>query len=154
MRFQRAALLLAITTALLFPGDTRESRADDALKAPIVVKPSDLTFAGPPSVPGLTAAWAIGSEKGQGLYLLRVKLKGGGKIPPHTHPDARVTTVLAGSLAVGFGDSVSERALVTVRAGESYLVPAGQPHFIVAQGGDAEYQEVGSGPTLTEIIGR
>lgn len=150
--FIRGGLLALVF--LLACTQLAELRAEGAATAPVVVQPSSLVFAGPPAIPGLTAAWAIGSEKGEGLYLLRVRLKAGSTLPPHTHPDARVTTVLNGLVAVGFGDSFDESRLVLVHSGESYLVPAGQPHFIVARDGDAEYQEMGSGGTGTEMIKR
>jgi quercetin dioxygenase-like cupin family protein len=120
--------------------------------SPQIIKPDALTYAGPPQIPALGAAWAIGSEKGPGLYALRVKLRSGGIIPPHTHPDARITTVLAGSLLIGFADTVDEKRAVVATAGDSYLVPAGTPHFIVARGADVEYQEMGSGGTGTEML--
>lgn len=122
--------------------------------SPQVVKPEALAYAGPPQIPALGAAWAIGSEKGPGLYALRVKLKSGGIIPPHTHPDARITTVLSGSLLIGFSDTIDEKRAVIAVAGDSYLVPAGTPHFIAARGGAVEYQEMGSGGTSTEMLKR
>ena len=153
MRTKSAAILLSVALAVTL-GSLPSAEAEEKGSSPNVVKQESLTFSGPPALPGLSAAWAIGSESGSGLYALRVKLKAGGKLPPHTHPDARLTTVLSGTLSIGFGESFDESTLVTAHAGDSYLVPAGQPHFIVARDGDVEYQEVGSGKTGTEMVKR
>lgn len=128
--------------------------AEDGGSAPQVVRQEHLGFSGPPTVPGLSAAWMIGSENGAGLYALRVKLKAAEKLPPHTHPDARLTTILSGTLSVGFGESFDLSHLVTAGTGDSYLVPAGQPHFLMAHDGDVEYQEMGSGKTGTQMLKR
>jgi quercetin dioxygenase-like cupin family protein len=93
----------------------------------------------------------VGSEKASGHYLMRVRLESGARIPPHTHPDHRVATVLAGTAYVGFGAVFDEKVLVTIPAGGVYEVPAGVPHFAWAKEGDVEYQESGVGPTGTEI---
>lgn len=128
------------------------ARADDTAQvSPRIVHPQELQFFGPPQVPALSAAWAVGSEKGSGLYALRVRLSSKGVLPVHTHPDDRLTTVLSGKLGIGFGAAVDRSRMSIASAGDSYLVPAGTPHFLVALDGDVEYQEVGMGPTGTEM---
>jgi quercetin dioxygenase-like cupin family protein len=78
------------------------------------------------------------------LYILRAKLKAGTIIPPH---DERSTTVLAGAIYVGFGETIDKSKAVKVTAGSVYVVPADVPHYIWAKDGDALYQETGNGPT-------
>jgi mannose-6-phosphate isomerase-like protein (cupin superfamily) len=90
----------------------------------------------------------------RGRTLLRVRLKKGGRIPPHTHPDERNSTVLSGSIYVGFGQTFDESKAVAVSAGAVYVAPANVPHYIWAKDGDAEYQEAGVGPTATVILKR
>lgn len=124
------------------------------VSAPTIVNARTVTFASPPQVPGLSAAWAIGSEKGSGPYLLLVKLKSGSKIPPHHHPDPRIMTVSSGKLSVGFGDSVNESTMIVVSSGDSFVVPANMPHYSQAIGGDVEYQECGHSPTGTVFVER
>ena len=75
-------------------------------------------------------------------------------MPPHTHPDARHTTVLAGTLYVGFGDVVDESAAVAVPTGAVYVAPAGVAHWVWAKDGEVQYQEAGVGPTATTPIKR
>ena len=119
---------------------------------PKPVLPESAKWFSPPIIPGLKAAWLVGGEKESGLYALRVQLANGTKIPPHTHPDARYSMVLAGTLYVGFGTTVDESAMVAVPVGAVYVAPAHQPHYLWARDGDVVYQESGSGPTGTEPV--
>jgi quercetin dioxygenase-like cupin family protein len=119
---------------------------------PKVIHETSLTFSGPPNIPGLSAAWVIGSEKGGGPYALRVKLRDGGVLPPHTHPDARITTVLRGTVSVGFGEIIEPGNTHAAGPGDTYLVPAGTPHFLLAKSGDVEYTECGDGVTGTTMV--
>ena len=122
--------------------------------APEPILPGALQWAGPPNVPGLQGAWMLGAEQKAGPYILRVKLAGGTRIPLHTHPDERNTTVLTGTIYVGFGEIFDETKVVAVPAGAVYVAPAGVPHYIWAKEGDAMYQEAGVGPTGTFFIKR
>lgn len=122
---------------------------------PQPVLPESAKWFSPPTIPGLTAAWLVGDEKESGLYALRVQLTAGTKIPPHTHPDARYSVVLEGTLYVGFGTTVDESAMVAVPAGAVYVAPANQPHYLWARDGDVAYQESGFGPSGTKpVVGR
>jgi len=114
--------------------------------------PESVKWFSPPTIPGLKAAWLVGGEKESGLYALRVQLAAGTKIPPHTHPDTRYSTVLAGTLYVGFGSTIDESAMVAVPVGAVYVAPAHQPHYLWARDGDVVYQESGSGPTGTKLV--
>ncbi|MBH9576684.1 cupin domain-containing protein [Inhella proteolytica] len=116
---------------------------------PEPIRPEAQPWFSPPQLPGLRAAWLLGSEKGAGPYVLRVQLEAGTRIPPHTHPDTRHSTVLRGTLYVGFGGAVDEARWVAVPAGALYVAPAGVPHWLWAKDGEVEYQETGSGPTGT-----
>ena len=119
--------------------------AEPAEPEPIL--PEALQWAGPPDNPQLRGAWVIGSETAAGPYALRVALSQGGRIAPHTHPDSRHTTVLSGTLYVGFGARADDSRLVAVPAGGVYVAPQGVPHYVFAKDGDVVYQESGFGPT-------
>lgn len=119
---------------------------------PAPIQPDSLHWVSPPHHPALQSAWIWGAETQPGLYLLRVKLAAGGNIPPHTHPDERVTTVLSGTLSVGFGRTFNETAMVTLPPGAVYVVPAQTPHYVWAKDGAVSYQEMGVGPTGTAFI--
>lgn len=138
----RTALPLLLLLATLAAGADR---------LPQTLDPAQARWFAPPSLPGLRAAWLAGDETQPGPYVLRVKLAAGHRVPPHTHPDRRHTTVLSGTLHVGFGDTMDEAAAVAVPAGMLYEAPAGVPHWVWARDGDVEYQESGTGPTATRM---
>jgi hypothetical protein len=108
--------------------------------APVPIAPTSMRWTSPPQLPGVQSAWVLGGEQQPGVYLLRVTL---------THPDERSSTVLRGTIYVGFGQTVDEAAMVAVPAGAVYVAPANVPHYVWAKDGDAEYQESGIGPTGT-----
>ncbi|MCP4492805.1 MAG: cupin domain-containing protein [Gammaproteobacteria bacterium] len=124
--------------------------ADSNSPEPVSVE--SLQWISPPPVPGLKFTWVIGNETDTALYALRVKLAKAAIIPPHSHPDSRSSTVLSGTLYVGFGEEFDSTKLIAIHTGDVYHAPAGVPHFLIAMDGDVEYQEIGIGPTKTSII--
>jgi len=118
---------------------------------PEVILPAALHWQRPFGDDRLQAAWALGSETAIGPYLLRVRLASGARIPVHRHPDSRSTTVLRGTLWVGFGTEADDGRLVAVPEGAVYVAPAGVSHFIWARDGEVVYQEAGVGPTGTQL---
>lgn len=123
-------------------------------QSPAPVLAESLRWSSPPSAPGLQAAWVLGAEGDPKPYVLRVKLAAGTAIAPHTHPDQRHTTVLAGTLYVGFGESFDETKTVAIPAGAVYVTPANTAHYVWAKDGESIYQESGIGPTGTTLIKR
>lgn len=119
---------------------------------PLPVLPEDLRWNSPPGMPAVRAAWVLGSESAEGLYALRVTLAKGGRIPPHTHPDTRYTTVLSGTLYVGFGATEDDARMIAITPLGVYVAPANQPHYLWARDGDVVYQEGGMGPTATQRL--
>lgn len=122
--------------------------------APIPMLSDSFRWGSPPHLHGIQSAWILGAEQKPGLYLLRVKLASGSKIPPHTHPDERNTTVLVGTIYVGFGETFDESKLVAIPAGVVFVAPANIPHYVWAKDGETTHQESGVGPTGTTMIKR
>jgi quercetin dioxygenase-like cupin family protein len=141
----------AIFTALA--GCALSVLAADEATTPEVVLPTALTWTSPPNNPALQGAWVLGAEKKPGPYILRVKLAAGGKIAPHTHPDERNSTVLSGTVYVGFGKTFDAAKMVAIPPGGVYVAPANVPHFVWAKDGEVVYQEAGVAPTATNYAG-
>jgi len=120
--------------------------------APAVVGAENVKWMSPPNLPGVQGAWFLGAQDKAGPYLFRVRLAAGARIPPHTHPDERSTTVMSGTILVGFGEAFDESRMVAVPAGSVYVAPAGVPHYIWARDGEATYQESGIGPSGTDMV--
>ena len=122
--------------------------------APAPLLPDSFRWLSPPNNTALQSAWILGNEQKPGPYIIRVKLAAGGRIPPHTHPDERNSTVLEGTIYVGFDETFDETKVVAIPAGAVYMTPANLPHYVWAKDGDAMYQEAGVGPTGTLFIKR
>lgn len=145
-------LISQVIAAALLAVASLAAAAETSVPEPIL--PAALQWSGPPNNPQLKAAWVIGSESEPGMYALRVSLAKGGRIPPHSHPDTRYSTVLSGTLYVGFGEIADDADLEAVPAGAVYVAPQGVPHFLYAKDGDVVYQEGGIGPTGTVPVVR
>ncbi|MFQ6023836.1 MAG: cupin domain-containing protein [Acidiferrobacterales bacterium] len=91
-------------------------------------------------------------DKPGDLYELRVRLRNGGMIKPHTHPDTRYVTVLSGELHAGRGEAIDEKSTTRYPAGSFFVVPAGIVHFTWARNGEVVYQESGIGPTANDFL--
>lgn len=142
----------SLVRVLLLAASIFASAAMAQSDAPVPVLPDTLSWMSPPHTPGLEAAWMLGAEQKPGAYILRVKLASGAKIAPHTHPDERTTTVLEGTIYVGFGPAFDETKAVAIPTGAVYAVPANVPHHVWAKDGAAMYQEAGVGPTATVFV--
>lgn len=123
-------------------------------QAPVVkpILPESLRWTSPPAIPGLKGAWILGSEREPGMYVQRVVLARGARIPTHTHPDTRYSTILSGTLYVAFGAKPADADFVAVPEGGVYVAPAGQVHTLWARDGEVVYQEAGNGPTGTNMV--
>ncbi|MCB1956104.1 MAG: cupin domain-containing protein [Rhodocyclaceae bacterium] len=146
MRHLRVLIMLALSLGT--------TGAGAELPKPAPVLPEALHWFAVPNNDRLQGAWVLGAEKEAGTYVLRVRLASGGRIPAHTHPDTRYSTVLSGTLYVGFGELANETDVVAVPEGGVYVAPAGVPHYLWARDGDVVYQEGGVGPTATVPVKR
>jgi quercetin dioxygenase-like cupin family protein len=68
------------------------------------------------------------------LFTYRVKLPDGYRIAPHFHPADEHLTVLAGTFAMGLGESFDESALRPMPAGSFMVMPKGSAHYAKARG--------------------
>jgi quercetin dioxygenase-like cupin family protein len=93
---------LLIASSMLFAAIAGESHViaqADALK----------WRAGPPSLPaGAQLNVLLGDPGQEGLYVIRLKLPAGYKIPAHTHPNDEHVTVLSGAFHLGLSAKLDE----------------------------------------------
>jgi quercetin dioxygenase-like cupin family protein len=107
----------------------------------------NVRFAPMGSAEGAEAATVAGAQNAAGLYTVRVHIRQGGSIAPHTHPDARILTVVSGEVYYGFGSTVDLASAQLYKTGAVFTVPANAPHWAQATTSDVVYQEAGMGPT-------
>ena len=83
------------------------------------------------------AAYAAGAQiaviKGdptkEGMYVVRLKVPAGFKIPAHNHPNDENVTVLSGSFNIGTGDKLDEKKGMLIKAGGYSFVAKGMSHY-------------------------
>ena len=102
----------------LFPG-----LAIAQSEAPIALVPENSSWRSLPQNPALESAWVLGDGTESLPYILRVKLAAGGRIPPHTHPDERNSTVLQGVLYIVFGKTFDGSKVIAIRTGAVCVIP-------------------------------
>jgi Domain of unknown function (DUF4437) len=128
--------------------------ADVALPPDAIQAQPDALRWGPasPAMPaGTQIAVLEGDPKAPGMFTIRLKVPAGSRIAPHWHPRDERVTVLAGAVAVGFGDAVDERSMTPFGAGAFYVNPARRHHYVhVAQ--DSILQVTGTGPWEVKFL--
>jgi quercetin dioxygenase-like cupin family protein len=102
---------------------------------------------------GMNAAFVVGAPSQPGLYTIRVHITDGGLMPPHSHPDDRMITVLSGVLHYGFGTTADPGVTNAYPTGSVFMASANAPHYAIGKG-DAVYQESGMAPTGTKWVGQ
>lgn len=84
-----------------------------------------------PAAYGTGAQFAVikGDPTKEGMYVVRLKVPAGFKIPAHTHPNDENVTVLSGTFNIGTGDKLDEKKGSLVKAGGYSFVAKGMTHY-------------------------
>ena len=102
---KRVSLIAALSLIILlpFPATAADNHA--------VVSPDQLKWgAAPPAFPkGAQIAVLSGDPSKEGLYVVRVKVPAGYKVPPHTHPNDENITVISGTFNIGMGGKFDDK---------------------------------------------
>src|SRR3978361_529928 len=108
---------------LLLPLAGTCALADD-MKPPI--NAAQLKWAPAPDFFHKAAQIAVlsGDPSKEGLYVVRLKLPAGYKVPAHNHPTAEMLTVISGNFHLGMGDKLDEKKAVELTAGGYAEAPA------------------------------
>jgi quercetin dioxygenase-like cupin family protein len=102
--------------------------------------------AAPPSLPpGAQAAVLFGSPAKEGPFVLRLKFPAGYVVPPHRHSKDELVTVISGKFVATHGEKVDRASLKFLPAGSFIHLPAGMPHYAVAEV-ESVVQINGTGP--------
>jgi quercetin dioxygenase-like cupin family protein len=97
-------------------------------------------------------AVVVGDPSQAAPYVIRVKVPGGVKLMPHTHPEDRVYTVISGLFYIGVGAQFDEALLEPHPPGSVIVLPGGTHHFHWAKTGEYVTQITGIGPLGTEYV--
>ena len=101
---------------------------------------------------GVSSAMVSGAMDADGTFGANALMEDGSVFPPHSHPDARLSLVLEGTMHLGMGDAVDPGAEEVFEAGTVAITPAGIAHWMAARDGDVRILEIGTGPTTTDWV--
>jgi quercetin dioxygenase-like cupin family protein len=123
------ALVVALTLGSGLAQDDAKPRTDHTIVSPDDVKWGDA----PASVPrGAKAALLDGDPTKPGIFILRLKLPAGYRMPPHWHPVDERVTIVSGKLKLGLGDTFDAEKTRPLGPGSFYSLPPKSSHFSVA----------------------
>ena len=100
-----------------------------------VVPADDIKWGAAPASlpPGAQAAALLGAPGKEGPFVLRLKFPAGFVIPPHRHSKDEFVTVIAGRVGITSGEKVERAAVKFVPQSSFIHLPAGMPHYLVAE---------------------
>jgi quercetin dioxygenase-like cupin family protein len=120
---------IAIVTVLLVVGlaSIPAIAADDH----VAVSADQLKWvAAPPAFPkGAQIAVLAGNPSTDGLYVVRLKVPAGYKVPPHIHPNDENITVISGTFNIGMGSTFDEKNGQMLKVSGFLHMPKGMQHF-------------------------
>lgn len=124
-----------------------------ALPAAAQVNDTDLKWGpAPPVLPaGAQAAMLAGDPSKPGIFVIRIRMPAGYKVPPHTHPSDEFVTVLSGDLSFGMGDVLDLAKAKKLSAGGFAVAATGMSHYVATSGG-AELQVTAQGPFAIKYV--
>jgi quercetin dioxygenase-like cupin family protein len=102
--------------------------------------------------PSARLAIVVGQPLREGPYTIRVKVPGGVKLMPHTHPEDRIYTVISGIFYIGLGDQFDDEKLQAYAPGAVIILPGNTSHFHWAKSGEYVTQVTANGPLGLEYI--
>ena len=120
------AVLAAVVFAIPIPTPLAQTSAEHK-----IVQSQDIKWEpGPAALPaGAQRAVLLGDPSKEGLYVLWLKVPKGYRIPPHTHPNQEVVTVISGTMNLGMGETADPAKAKALPAGTFFAMPPGMPHF-------------------------
>ena len=131
-----------VLSLILLLGAATGAAADD-MKMP--VNASQLKWGPAPDfIPkGAQIAVLSGDPSKEGLYVVRLKVPAGYKIPAHNHPTAEMVTVISGNFHLGMGDKLDMKKGMVLTAGGFAEAPAKMNHYAWT-----------SSPTIVQVHGQ
>ena len=119
----------------------------------VMVDGAQVTWGPAPPVLNKGAQLAVlsGNPGAAGPFVVRLKMPAGYKIAPHWHPTDEHVTVVAGTFALGMGDTFDPKAAKSLTPGGYALLPAEMHHYAWTQDG-ATVQVHGMGPFVLNYV--
>jgi quercetin dioxygenase-like cupin family protein len=94
-----------------------------------MVKVEDLVWKEHPVFKGAQTVILVGDPTKAETIVQQTKFPPHYRVPPHTHPDAEVVTVLSGNYWNSFGQSFDKSKGIELHPGSLFVLPAGHAHY-------------------------
>ena len=118
----------------------------------IQLVPEELHWERNPNLHGLETVTLIGNPNNPEPYAERIKFPAHFRLNPHFHNNqARMVTVISGTLYYAFGEKFDESQLKAFPAGSFFIEPAGLPHYALTKE-EVILQLNAIGPATTEYV--
>ncbi|MCX7585094.1 cupin domain-containing protein [Phenylobacterium sp. 58.2.17] len=117
------------------------------------VNTGDLKWGPAPAVFPAGAQMAVlsGDPTKAGVFVIRIKMPAGYKIPAHNHPTDEYVTVVSGDLSLGMGDKLDPAKSAKLAPGGFAVAGAKMSHFAFSPGG-AVVQVSAEGPLALTYV--
>jgi quercetin dioxygenase-like cupin family protein len=123
-----------------------------APEAHVMVTPKDLKWGdAPPALPKGAKVAVLQGDMKSGPWTVRVEVPAKYKVMPHTHPTMEHVTVLSGTISMGMGEKLDEKAAMKMAPGSFSAMPSNTAHYLIANS-KATFQVHGSGPFELKYI--
>ena len=101
------------------------------------VNSADLKWGPTPAVfpKGAQMAVLSGDPGKPGIFVIRVKMPAGYRVPAHHHPTDEYVTVISGDFHLGMGDKLDPAKSKTLAPGGFAMAPKGMNHFAWSKDG-------------------
>ncbi len=97
---------------------------------PIIITPDKVPWSSETAThPGSVIAKLFKDPNQPKLFVTRIQFSPGAEVKPHTHPVNEYSTVLSGSIHLGFGTVFDKNNAQLLPAGTFIMIPANTPHF-------------------------
>ena len=125
-------VLLPTLIAVVTLADAASTALAGTMEGHAIVSPQEIEWGPAPAVlpPGAEAAVLFGDPSKEGLFVLRLKLPAGYRVPPHTHPVDEVLTVISGMFSMGMGETADKSSAQPLPAGSFFALPPGTAHYV------------------------
>jgi quercetin dioxygenase-like cupin family protein len=132
-----ALVVTALIPAIIFISGSLAAKTGSATGANhIMLAPSQIKWRPFPALgPGIQVAILTGDPfKTGSLFVFRLEMPDGARVPPHWHPVDEHVTVISGTFLLGAGERFDTSALRELPAGSYAFMPKHARHFALAKG--------------------
>ena len=125
-------VLLPTLIAVVALANAASTVLAETMEGHTIVSPQEIKWGPAPAVlpPGADAAVLFGDPSKDGLFVLRLKLPAGYRVPAHTHPVDEVLTVISGTFSMGMGETADQGKAQPLPAGSFFALPPGTAHYV------------------------